>query len=612
MGYLPQVDLGDDFEPFARLREGLGFIPNLFRAQSLLPRVIEAEALIASTLLLREGALSRIQKEAILLSVAAASRNIYCVTAHCRMLRDLGVEEGRLEALVAGREGAGGSPSDRAMIAFARRLSREPSRVTRDDTDHLRRAGLSDGAILETVLVTALTDFLCALATGLGVTPDFPAVPLPDPDSGKETGPASGNGRDGTPAGDAARGPWLPEADVGGESFPPFAFFLDRFGFVPNIFRAQTLRPDMIEAEARAVGAVLLSEDVLSRVRKESILLAVSASNFNTYCVRVHCEMLRNLGMSIERADRIAVDHRHAGLPETEVALIDFALALNDRPRQFGAAEIDGLRRHGFTDPQILEAVVMTALTNFLNTVQIGIAPEPDFEPIRVFRDDCVNPPGVAGGPMIGETRPSAEEDADRALVERVLGGETDAFAGIVQRHERRLYRTLVGLTGSREDAEDALQNAFLKAYRNLRSFRGTSRLSTWLTRIAINEGVERLRGRRGMEPIDAPDAAEGEEDDFRPRRLDAWEETPEELLSRSEMRALVERELLRLPAHHRMAVILRDLEGMTTGEAAEALGLGAATLKTHLMRGRLRLREALAAHFTRRGAETGPETDDV
>lgn len=83
MSLLPEVELGETFWPFAFFRENLGFIPNLFRSQTLLPRVIEAEAQIAGAVLLKESALSRTQKECILLVVAAANQNTYCVTAHC-------------------------------------------------------------------------------------------------------------------------------------------------------------------------------------------------------------------------------------------------------------------------------------------------------------------------------------------------------------------------------------------------------------------------------------------------------------------------------------------------------------------------------------------------
>ena len=100
MSYLRETELGADFAPFASFREHFGFVPNLFHAQTLLPRVIEAEAGIAASVLLKQEALSRTQKEYILLKIAAAHRNTYCVTAHHHMLRSLGVPEGQLNQIM--------------------------------------------------------------------------------------------------------------------------------------------------------------------------------------------------------------------------------------------------------------------------------------------------------------------------------------------------------------------------------------------------------------------------------------------------------------------------------------------------------------------------------
>jgi len=100
MSYLRETELGADFAPFSSFREHFGFVPNLFHAQTLLPRVIEAEAGIAASVLLKQEALSRTQKEYILLKIAAAHRNTYCVTAHHHMLRSLGVPEGQLNQIM--------------------------------------------------------------------------------------------------------------------------------------------------------------------------------------------------------------------------------------------------------------------------------------------------------------------------------------------------------------------------------------------------------------------------------------------------------------------------------------------------------------------------------
>jgi RNA polymerase sigma-70 factor, ECF subfamily len=358
------------------------------------------------------------------------------------------------------------------------------------------------------------------------------------------------------------------------------------------------LRPDVVDAEADVVGTVLLTDDVLSRVQKERILLVVSAANLNTYCVAVHCEILRGLGVPEDASDQIAIDHHQAGLSKSDTALLDFALKLGQRPTDVTQAEIDGLRRHGFTDEQILESVVMTGLSSFLNTVQMGLGTVPDFEPRHIF--------GVAPEPSTPLLRPSAEadqEDPDAGLVAQVQDGELSAFEELVLRHHRRIYRMLMGITGNAEDAEDGTQNALMKAFERIDKFRGASKFATWLTRIAINEGIQRLRGRRRLEPL-GDDSRQAEEK-FRPRHLRAWDDNPEQLYSRAEMRALVERALLKLPTMYRVAVVLRDLEQLSTEEAARALSVGVAALKSRLLRGRLMLRETLAPHFSGGGKGT-------
>src|SRR5215471_15562980 len=106
MSWLRQVELGASFPPFASLQDGLGFIPNLFRAQGLLPEAIEAEAQIAGVVLLKEVGLSRTTKESILLQVAAAHQNTYCVTAHYQILRSLGIPERQLDQMMIDHHGA--------------------------------------------------------------------------------------------------------------------------------------------------------------------------------------------------------------------------------------------------------------------------------------------------------------------------------------------------------------------------------------------------------------------------------------------------------------------------------------------------------------------------
>ena len=623
LSFLPVVELGETFAPFAFLRKNLGFIPNLFHAQTLLPRVIEAEARIADAVLLQKCVLSRRQKECMLLTISAANQNTYCVTAHWQMLRSLGMAEHRLSRIVSDHRRAGLSKADVALLDFGIKLSQAPTSISHEDIEALRRRGFSDEAILEGVLVAAFTEFVCTLSEGLDAVPDFQPERIPPGRSViSRSVKVAGPGRFGAHAHEKPM-PYLRAVDLSTDSFRPFAFFRERFGFIPNIFRAQTLRPDVVEAEADMVGTVLLTDDILSRVRKEYILLVVSAANLNTYCVAVHCEMLRGLGVPEDQSDQIAVDHRLAGLSAADNTLLDFALKLSQRPTEVGRADIDRLQRHGFTDEQILESIVMTALTSYLNTLQMGLGTVSDFEPKRVFgaqassRADVLESANTGDGDveitnllptlegLTDKGRPgvaagASEKDPDGDLVARVKGGDLEAFEGLVRRYDRRIYRILMSVTGRAEDAEDGTQSAFLKAFEQIGKFRGASKFSTWLTRIAINEGLNRLRERKNLQSL-GEDSLKDEEE-FRPRQVQAWEDSPEQLYSKTEMRELVERALMKLPSMYRTVVILRDVEQFSTEEAAAALGLGVPALKTRLLRGRLMLREALAPYFVGRG----------
>jgi RNA polymerase sigma-70 factor (ECF subfamily) len=190
-------------------------------------------------------------------------------------------------------------------------------------------------------------------------------------------------------------------------------------------------------------------------------------------------------------------------------------------------------------------------------------------------------------------------DDPDLEIVARVRNGETDAFEALVRKHGRRVYRSLLAIVGSAEEAEDALQDAFLKAFQHLSNFEGRSRFSTWLVRIAINTGLQRVRSRKEFDRLDEDD------EEFRPRHIQAWTDTPEEFYSREELRRLVETEVMKLPVKYRVALILRDLEEVSTEEAAAALGLSIPGLKARILRGRLMLRESMVPYFSKAGART-------
>jgi RNA polymerase sigma-70 factor (ECF subfamily) len=185
--------------------------------------------------------------------------------------------------------------------------------------------------------------------------------------------------------------------------------------------------------------------------------------------------------------------------------------------------------------------------------------------------------------------------DDDLPIVDRVLAGDTEAFTELVRRNERRVYRTTLAITRNPEDAEDAMQETFLKAYQHLAEFQRTSRFTTWLTRIAINEGLQRVRRRRPTESLDELVSAEEE---MMPRQVRDWQDNPEELYAKQEIREFVEEAIHSLPPLYRVAFILRDVEEVSTEEAAEVLGVSIPALKSRVLRARLMVRELLAKRF--------------
>jgi uncharacterized peroxidase-related enzyme len=377
MSYFVEVDLGSSFQPFDALQNRFGIVPNLFRAQSVLPRLIEAGTELSAAVLWKERALSQSHKEFVALVVAAARRNTYCFTQHHQTLRSLGVREDQIDAVVRDHDQAGLSRPDTALLDFALKLAISAPWVSGEDITQLRDHGFTGESILEAILVTAVTDFFCTLSTGLGPLPDFP--PREIPGSHRASPPDTGSYVGGT------AGPYLPTPELSPESFPPFAFFQEGYGLVPKIFQAQTLRPDVIEAEAEAVRKILGPVDILTRVQKECIFLVGSAANLNTYCVAAHCEMLRKMSVSMEESGQIAADHNLAELSDADKKLLDFTLKLTARSSEFRREDIELLRGHGFSDEHILEAVAATALNNFFNTLQMGLGTIPDFEARHVF-----------------------------------------------------------------------------------------------------------------------------------------------------------------------------------------------------------------------------------
>ena len=181
----------------------------------------------------------------------------------------------------------------------------------------------------------------------------------------------------------------------------------------------------------------------------------------------------------------------------------------------------------------------------------------------------------------------------EQGLIRLGLKGNQAALEALFARHSGALYQSALKLLGNPEDAEDALQEGMLSAFKNLRRFEGRSKFSSWLTRIVINAALMRLRSQRAHQTVSA-DQPLGEAEVTLAEQLADPAPDPERLYARKELRRLLDRNLTELPPDMRTAVLLRDIEGLSTQEAAEALGVPENTLKSRLHRARLQLAEQI------------------
>jgi RNA polymerase sigma-70 factor (ECF subfamily) len=191
------------------------------------------------------------------------------------------------------------------------------------------------------------------------------------------------------------------------------------------------------------------------------------------------------------------------------------------------------------------------------------------------------------------EDRGAREQD----LIARVQRGQHELFYELVQPYERRVYAAALAILRNEADAEDAAQEAMLKAFANIRQFRQEARFSTWLIQVTVNEALMRRRRQRTviMEPIDDR-SDDKDEQDYAPRDFADWREIPSESLERKEVRQKLTEALAALDRKYREVFVLRDVEHMNIQETAETLGISIASVKTRLLRARLMLRDLLAA----------------
>lgn len=185
--------------------------------------------------------------------------------------------------------------------------------------------------------------------------------------------------------------------------------------------------------------------------------------------------------------------------------------------------------------------------------------------------------------------------NAEMALVRRVIAGETDLFYDLLRPCQRMLFLTAVSIVKSDDEAEEVVQEAVFKAFKNISSFRGEAKFSTWLVQITVNEAREVLRRHRRAAVESLDEGYENDEGDYMPMDFADWREIPSECLERKELRSAIRHALGRLRPIYRNVLMLRDVHHMSVKETAEALGISEASVKTRLLRARLQMRDALA-----------------
>ena len=201
----------------------------------------------------------------------------------------------------------------------------------------------------------------------------------------------------------------------------------------------------------------------------------------------------------------------------------------------------------------------------------------------------------------------AGEDTSELTLVQAAKKGDLEAFSDLVKRYDRNVFRIAQHITHNEEDAQDVVQEAFLKAYQNLDQFQGNSKFYTWLVRIAVNEALMKLRRRRTDRTVSIDEDVETEEGTM-PREVADWSPNPEQLYGQSELSDILKKTIQGLPPGFRTVFVLRDVEGLSTEETAEMLGLSIPAVKSRLLRARLQLRERLAKYFkSKRGGDGQP-----
>jgi RNA polymerase sigma-70 factor (ECF subfamily) len=208
----------------------------------------------------------------------------------------------------------------------------------------------------------------------------------------------------------------------------------------------------------------------------------------------------------------------------------------------------------------------------------------------------AVHTSNPASGSNAPATAPAVAVDNEAQLVAAAKSGDLTAFDQLVSRYERKIFRLTMHITQNREDAEDAMQEAFLKSYEHLPNFQGDSRFYTWLVRIAVNQSLMKLRKRRPNQvSLDEPMETE---DDLVAHQIQDWGPSPEQRFAQTELHEILSKAIAQLGPDFRTVFTLRDVEGISTEETAQLLGISVPAVKTRLLRARLKLRGFLSTYF--------------
>jgi RNA polymerase sigma-70 factor (ECF subfamily) len=183
-------------------------------------------------------------------------------------------------------------------------------------------------------------------------------------------------------------------------------------------------------------------------------------------------------------------------------------------------------------------------------------------------------------------------------LINRVCAGEKELFYELISPYERSVYIAAFSVLQNEADAEEAAQEAFLKAFSHLSSFRRESKFSTWLIQIALNEARMKRRKDRKFLHQSMDDRIQDEEGDYMPRDFADWREIPSEALERAELRETLQQAIASLHPKYREVLVMRDIQNLNIAETAAALRISEASVKTRLLRARLQMRDALAPGY--------------